>query len=147
MVVAVFVELVLYLVLPQEDRAACEATGFVPYRLATPGKHYVGLRENLFDAIQRFRLRRHGAYVVETVKFTSEGLAHYTCSSSGPTSSFASVLAKQTYWGGDRTDYKVWHFNGDLPFKVHDEWGHELLVCEFGDSGGPEVPKAETIHM
>ena len=137
MVVTAAVELVLYLVLPQADRAACEAFGFIPCRLATPGKHYVGLRENLVDAIQRFGLRWHGAYVVVRVKFTAEGLAHYTCSSSGPTHSFASMLAKQTYWEANwdaeipRTDYKVWHFNGDLPLEVHDANGQELLVCEF----------------
>ena len=43
------------------------------------------------------------------------------------------MLAKQTYWETEPTDYKVWHFNGDLPLKVHDEWGHELLICEFDE--------------
>ena len=131
-VVTVLSELVCYLVLSASDRAACETFGYIPYRLASVGKSYIGLRERVQDAIVRYKQFFNGPYMIVKITFTARGIAHYSVASAGPQHAFSSMLSKQVYWPRSRTevteDYKVWHFHGDLPFKVGDELCNPSII-------------------
>jgi hypothetical protein len=49
------IALVLYLVIHKEDKAACELAFAVQRRYVTPKCNFIGLRENLVDAVERRR--------------------------------------------------------------------------------------------
>ena len=143
-VVTVLSELVCYLVLSVSDRAACETFGYIPYRLASVGESYIGLRERVQDAIVRYKQFFNGPYMIVKITFTARGIAHYSVASAGPQHGFSSMLSKQVYWPRSRTevteDYKAWHFHGDLPFKVGDELDDSLLLkCEFFENVDTEM--------
>ena len=134
--------LVLYVALPVIDKdVVLSHYGYIPFRLATSNKFYVGLRENADDAIERFKQHKYfadhrkGSYVLFQVTFSAAGLAHYVTKSAGPEYNHSAILAKQTYWK-DLIDYGVWHFQGDLPLQASDEQGVLLVSCEVLSVGG-----------
>ena len=105
-VVAALSELICYLVLPASDLAACDALGCIPYRLASLGKSYVGLRERVQDAILRYHQFFEGPFTIVKVTFTPLGLAHYTVACAGKQHGFSSnfCLSKSI---GDRQGPKT----------------------------------------
>ena len=133
--------LVLYVALPVIDKDVVAHYRCIPFRLATPGQFYVGLREKVDDAVDRFRQNKFfadlakGPYVLFQVTFSVAGLAHYVSTTAGPDYHYAVMLAKHTYRNSTQ-DYGAWHFQGDLPLQVLDAQGAPLLSCEFLRVGG-----------
>ena len=129
------INLVLYIIIDKIDMPSIQASGILPLRYVSAGKDYIGLRENLQDALDRFKL----CYSVEVnpiehialkFTFTALGLAHYTLQFGGSSSGYASVLRKKFFYLPVR-DWKVWHFFGDLPVSRKDLSGATMISSEF----------------
>jgi hypothetical protein len=90
----------------------------------------MGLRENLADAVERttkiFGPMHKDTHGVLEITFTPLGLGHYGKICQGLDYRFQPMLQKSTY--RDATDWKVWHFHGDLPLKASDEHGNVLIT-------------------
>ena len=90
----------------------------------------IGLRENLADAVDRttkiFGPMDKDTHVVLAITFTPLGLAHYGKICQGFDYMFQPMLQKSTY--REETDWKVWHFHGDLPLEASDEQGNVLIT-------------------
>ena len=94
-------------------------------------KWKIGLREDLWDAIDRARRVskipiRKDTHVVFVIQFTPLGVAHYSKTYQGPDYRFQPFLQKKEYPGG--RDWKVWHFHGDLPLQALDQQGNVLIT-------------------
>ena len=77
--------------------------------------NYVALRECHEDVMERSKIigvQRTPTRMAH-VKFTCDGLAHYCTEPAGVDTQFATRFHKKTYKGP--TDWKTWHFIGDLP--------------------------------
>jgi hypothetical protein len=87
---------------------------------------YVGLRETIQDAFDRVRLfdkdNLTSDFMICAVTFSATGWMHFT----GSFVNGQPVLSKRTY--NDGNDWGVWHFQGDMPFFVHDARTHEVLL-------------------
>jgi hypothetical protein len=104
-------------------------------------KWKIGLRENLADAVERatkisgpikdgvsqavLEISKESLVVLE-ITFTPLGLAHYTKMYTGPDYRFRPMLQKMSYRGD--TDWKVWHFHGDLPLRASDLQDNVLIT-------------------
>ena len=93
-------------------------------------KWKIGLRENLADAVER-ATKISGpinkeSHVVLEITFSPLGLAHYTRMYMGPDYRFQPMLQKMSYRGD--TDWKVWHFHGDLPLRASDLQDNVLIT-------------------
>ena len=115
--------------------AVTEMTHIVPdgtLRLQGTGPEQwkIGLRETLVDAVER-TTKISGpiskdTHVVLEITFTPLGLAHYAKIYQGCDYGFQPMLQKKTY--RDATDWKAWHFHGDLPLQASDEQGNVLIT-------------------
>ena len=90
----------------------------------------IGLCEYLVDAVERARkiygLITKETHVVLEITFSPLGLAHYTKICLGPNYCFQPLLHKKSY--RDDTDWKVWHFHGDLPLQASDAQDNVLIT-------------------
>ena len=125
--------LTLYLAVAFDDVQACMMQNSVPLRFVG-NRAYVGLREREADAFER--ASRHAAssvtkdtYALLKVRFSDLGVAHYVTSFGDASQHFASILSKKTFTDG--TDWKVWHFYGDLPLRSESHDGQVLLETEW----------------
>ena len=75
---------------------------------------------------RRCLLDQEDTHVVLEITFTPLGLAHYAKICQGYDYGFQPMLQKRTY--PDATDWKVWHFHGDLPLQASDEQGNVLIT-------------------
>jgi hypothetical protein len=96
----------------------------------TGSEHHIGLRENFADAVERtiwiFGSMNKDTHGVLEITFTPFGLAHYGKICQGFDYRFQPMLQKSMY--RDATDWKVWHFHGDLPLQACDEQGNVLIT-------------------
>ena len=119
-----------------EDRAVVEASGVVKARQVSGSKNYIGLRESPEDALQRGKQVYKGIegvgkqMVVLRITFTNAGLGHFTKKCACPGHAFDSVLKKKVF-PNDPTDWKVWHFNEDLPLFFQSPSGVTLITSEW----------------
>ena len=108
----------VFVAVPAADYAACCFAGEVPRR-CVGGHAYIGLRERAEDALERAchwtdKPVNKDTHLLLRVHFTAHGVAHYCTGTSSAEHSFSPVLTKKLFWK-DPTDWKVWHFHGDLP--------------------------------
>ena len=111
--------LVLYVSVHRDDVNACQTTGLLPRRYAG-GRNYIGLREKPEDALERASMLKtddvsKSTHALLEWRLSAAALAHFVTTCSGPENHFASMLNKKTFSG--TTDWKVWHFLGDLPLR------------------------------
>jgi hypothetical protein len=92
----------------------------------------IGLHEILADAVKHttkisspINKDTHG---VLEITFTPLGLAHYGKICQDFDYRFQPMLQKNAY--RDATDWKVWHFHGDLPLQASDENGNVLITTK-----------------
>ena len=103
-------------------------------RYVTPGRDYVGLRQQPEDAVERARLNSttpvgRATHILLRTIFSATGFARYATLSTDKTQNFAPVLYKKIY--NDSTcDWQVWRFHGDLPLAVFEN-GHALIASEW----------------
>ena len=117
--------LTLYLAVPFGDIENIATAGCVP---CTRG--YIGLRESPAEALDRVRLATgvpadKDTHALLQIVFTCVGVAHFATTCAGLEQRYSPLLTKRTY--RDDTDWKVWHFLGDLPLRLEHESG-ELMV-------------------
>jgi hypothetical protein len=132
--------LVLYLVIHKDDQVACELASAVQRRYVTPWANYIGLRETLADAVDR-RLKIWGGEEIEPVTddthvglrvtITSHGVDELVRRISAPDDCFSSTLFKKKFPTDKKTDWKVWHFVGDLPLKDHPLYDPNVYTAEW----------------
>ena len=124
-----------FIIIEKMDVLSINDNQKLPLRYVRGRKEYIGLRETLKDALDRFTQCHSVAantsdHIALMFTFTPLGVAHYTTQCSGRDHCFASLLSKKTY--GDRTrDWKVWHFLDDLPLSHVNENGDTLISSEF----------------
>ena len=110
--------LTVYMVRAEADQDVVVRTAKVPLREA--GVHsYVGLRERLVGAVQRYNASFPGrvtavTHVLLEVAFTTEGIARYCTAITNAAQRFARVRTQKTYADPPR-GWGVWHCIGDLP--------------------------------
>jgi len=115
----------LYIVVPIEHQQLIESDGYVRRQR----HNYVGLRENIKDAIER-EMRfsetvNKTTHCVLEVTFTPWGLQHFATAPSTKENRFRPILHKCEYVDGH--DWKVWHFLEDLPLHAVDLDGNVLI--------------------
>jgi hypothetical protein len=132
--------LVLYLVMHKDDQAACDEAKAVQRRYVTPWQNYIGLRETLADAVDR-RLKIWGGEGIEPVTddthvglrvtITSHGVDELVRRICAADDCFSSTLFKKIFPTDKKTDWKVWHFVGDLPLKGHPLYDTNVYTAEW----------------
>jgi hypothetical protein len=132
--------LVLYLVMHKDEQAACDEAKAVQRRYVTPWQNYIGLRETLADAVDR-RLKIWGGEEIEPVTddthvglrvtITSQGVAELVLRICAAGDCFSSTLFKKKFSTDKNTDWKVWHFVGDLPLKGHPLYDTDVYTAEW----------------
>jgi hypothetical protein len=128
--------LVLYVIICKDDKAECLRNRAVPRRYVTPHKNYIGFRETVGDAVERRKQIWRGEVTDDTcevlkVTVANEGVAYLVLRASAPEDHFASTLYKKPYYGDKITDWKVWHYIGDLPLQDHDTYDEKLYTAEW----------------
>ena len=119
-----------------DDRAIVDSTGVVKARQVSGSKNYIGLRESPEDALERGKQVYKGVEGVERqmlvlrVASSNAGLGHFTKKCAGPDHAFVSVLHKCVY-PNDPHDWKVWHFEEDLPLSLQTPEGVTLISSEW----------------
>ena len=127
---------VLYVAIKKKHRTACEAERFIPLRLVSPVRRYIGLRRSKQHVLARASIRAHRKISMEThyllkITFTVAGFAHYCSKAGGERDLFAPCLSKRIYSG--REDLQVWHFLGVLPIVAGDSEGQSWIVTAWED--------------
>ena len=56
---------------------------------------------------------------------------HLVLRISAPEDHFASTLSKKVYFTDTKTDWKVWHFVGDLPLPGHELYDEMVYTAEW----------------
>ena len=132
--------LVLYLIVRKDDQAECVRENAVQRRYVTPTMNYIGLRESLSGAVERRRKAwsekvpdpvTDDTYIGLRVTVTHEGVADLVLRISSPEDHFASTLSKKLYPSDKQTDWKVWHFVGDLPLEGHESYDAKVYTAEW----------------
>ena len=120
----------LYKVVGHAELPTIVAAGHLYLRGEGPEQWNIGLRENLTDAIERENIVGEpvskDTHVVLEITFTTLGVAQYTKLCQGPDYHFQPTLQKISYRG--TTDWKVWHFHGDLPLQAFDAQDNLLIT-------------------
>ena len=129
------VALTVWTAVAKEDRATCVAMNKVPMRYANSGGNYIGLRERREDAVERARFYSTVPVTQEThillkTKFSAAGVAHFMTQSSGAQHAYAPMLFKMVYKESEY-DWKVWHFQDDLPLESVTNAGLPLVTSEW----------------
>ena len=124
----------LFLAVHAKDFEACCNMGEVPRRYVG-NRPYVGLREIAEDALQRAIIGSHEpvnkhTHMLLRVHFTPHGLAHYCTCITSAEHWFSPLLTKKLF-PGDPTDWRVWHFHGDLPLQQSGPDGIAYLSTEW----------------
>ena len=127
-----------YFIMHKRDQVASVADKAVPRLYSTPWANYIGLRENLADAVER-RQKIWGGEVLEPVTdathvglrvtITSHGVGELVLRRAAPEDSYSSTLYKKVFPSDKKVDWKQWHFVGDLPLEGHplyDESGYTV---------------------
>jgi hypothetical protein len=132
--------LLLYLIIHKADKEECERLFAVQRRYVTPKMNYIGLRESLAGAVER-RRKAWGEVEPERITdethiglkviVTREGVADLVLRISAPEDHFASTLSKKVYFTDTKTDWKVWHFVGDLPLPGHELYNEKVYTAEW----------------
>jgi hypothetical protein len=128
--------LVLYVIICKDDKAECVRNCAIPRRYVTPVKNYIGLREKVSDAVER-RQKIWGCAVTDDthevlkVTVTLEGVADLVLRASASEDHFASTLYKKPYYRDKDTDWKVWHYIGDLPLQGNVTYDEKLYTAEW----------------
>jgi hypothetical protein len=122
--------LCLYKVVAVTEMSDIEPDGTLRLQGTGSEQWKIGLRENLADAVER-TTRTSGpinkdTHVVLEITFSPLGLSHYAKICKGPDYRFQPMLQKITY--RDATDWKAWHFHGDLPMQASDDQGNVLIT-------------------
>ena len=132
--------LVLYLIIRKADKDECVRQCAVQRRYVTPKMNYIGLRESVAGAVERRRKAwgedepepvTDDTHIGLKVTVTREGVADLVLRISAPEDHFASTLSKKFYYGDKKTDWKVWHFVGDLPLQGHDSYDEKVYTAEW----------------
>ena len=131
----VVVALTLWSALEKVDRPACENLNKVPMRYANGGRNYIGLRERRSDAVERARMSSTVPVTTEThillkTKFSVAGVAHFATRIFGADHAYAPMLFKKVY-NDPAYDWKVWHFQDDLPLHLVTSAGDTLVTSEW----------------
>ena len=124
-------ELVLFAAVHKDDIPCIHATQTLWRRLLRGDKPYIGLRERAEDAVERAEYFTKDTHKILKIIFTTAGIAHFATSTADAAHNFAPLLSKHTY--KDATDWKVWHYIGDLNVNSYDSRGVQLTraeVCE-----------------
>ena len=125
----------LYVCVLKEDIPKISANGFLrPFQVTGCQNNHIGLRESKADAFERGKkIFQHIADLENEVTFlritfTAAGLAYFTNKIAGPNENFASQFHKKVYFRDCETDWKTWHFVGDLPLSCTDDISGTSLV-------------------
>ena len=125
--------LVVYVTVPKELKKIVDDAKSCPaWYVSGPGRDYVGLRERKDEAVERSQRIFNKPVTKEThiflkITFSEAGFAKYATLSM-PTHNFAPQLSKMVYYTRSEQaayDWKVWHWNGDLPLDdplIESEW-------------------------
>jgi hypothetical protein len=116
--------LVLYVVINKVDQPGCVLQKKLARRHVTAAKNYVGLRETEADAVQRREKSWTEKVTCEThvllkLTFTEVGLGRLTRQICPGVDFFTSRMYKKTFTD-PTTDWKIWHYVGDLPLQGDD---------------------------
>ena len=126
----------LFLAVHRDLQAAFVTNGHVSPALVTPGRNYVGLREDWYQAVLRAYHWSKGVevtsktHILLKVHFSDAAFLHYATTSAGYENNFSPVLFKKVYdkYTGD---WKVWHFVGNLPMHLETSPGVLLVSSEW----------------
>ena len=121
-------ELVLLAAVHKDDILCIHATQTLWRRLLRGDKPYIGLRERAEDAVERAEYFTKDTHKILKITFTTAGIAHFTTNTTGAAFHFASSLSKHIY--NDDTDWKVWHYIGDLRLNSSYQRGVQLTKAE-----------------
>ena len=124
----------MFLAVDRDDYHVCCSGGKVPLRYVGDCE-YIGLREDIGAALARAALCSpetvtKATHLVVRVHFTPLGLAHYGIATAGAEHCFSPLLTKKLY-PNDPTDWRVWHFHGDLPLGHVGPGGIAYLTTEW----------------
>ena len=125
---------IMWLVMTKEQQEQCMHAEMVPMDLVNPGQRYIGFRERSLDAITRAQLYEMEVtsqnHIFLKVEFTPLGFFHYANKQIVAHRSHSPVLFKKTYYKSGY-DWKVWHFQDDLPLHQHAPSGELLVSTEW----------------
>ena len=137
--------LVAYTAVPKElKQVVVEAKCCRVYYVSGLGKDYVGLRERVADAVARGervcnKSVTNETHIILKTTFTEAGFAKYATLSTDHKHNFAPQLYKKIYNTPrdeqEAYDWKVWHWNGDLPLDDREENGQQLVFSEWFEIG------------
>ena len=121
--------LTLYSIHETSESEIFQTLGCVPL----PSSGYHGLRQDLDDAVERFKqvnddAVKESAHFVLVIHLSALGVAHYTTQCSGTEHNFQSLLFKKTY--DDSRDWKVWYLRAPIPLCHVSVEGNLLLWVE-----------------
>ena len=122
-------ELVVFAAVHKDDIPCIQATKTLWRRFLRGDKPYIGLREGAEDAVERAEYFTKDTHKILKITFTTAGIAHFATSTADAAHNFAPLLSKHTY--KDATDWKAWHFIGDLNVNSYDSRGVQLTRAEF----------------
>jgi hypothetical protein len=122
--------LTLYSIHETSELEIFQTLGCVPL----PSSGYHGLRQDLDDAVERFKQVNDGsveesAHFVLVIHLSALGVAHYTTQCSGTEHNFQSLLFKKTY-SDDSRDWQVWYLRAPIPLRHVSDEGNILLWVE-----------------
>ena len=121
----------VYKVVKESNLLSIVSKGWLTLQDCGTEQWKIGLRENLSDAIERESkcggLVSKDTHIVLEIVFSPVGIAYYTTQCQGSIYDFQPTLRKMSY-RRDTTDWKVWHFQGELPLEAHDEQGNLLVT-------------------
>ena len=106
----------LYWVVEKRYRRTFDTDGIIPMSII----YNIGLREDWYEAVIRAHYYAKGGEVTPEshfllkIQFSAVGFMHYSTTSAGRDYGYSPVLYKQVYRIETR-DWKVWHFQQDLP--------------------------------
>ena len=126
--------LVVYVTVPKElKKIVDEAKSCPAWYVSGPGRDYVGLRERKDEAVERSQKIFNKSVTKEThiflkMTFSVAGFVKYATLYTDHKHNFAPQLYKMVYHTRSEQaahDWKVWHWNGDLPLDdplIEFEW-------------------------
>ena len=129
----------LYLVVEKRFRETFDMSGIVPMSIISPGGYYIGLRECPYQALVRAKLHTdegkvtRESHILLKIHFSAAGYMHYATKSAGRDYAFSPVLHKRIY-RKDKVDWKVWHFQDNLPMRWEASPGVSLVSSEWCDN-------------